>query len=263
MISFVAKKIFGTKNARVIKGMRPIVERINQLEPTMQAKSDADLREMTAEFRRRLGRGGDAGRSPPRGVRGLPRGGQAGAGDAALRRAAHRRHGAPPRLHRRDEDRRGEDAGRHAAGLPERAGRQGRPRHHGQRLPGPPRLGVDGAHLQVPRHDRGDRRPRPLRRRAPAELPVGRRLRDQLRVRVRLPARQHQGFDRALRPARAQLRHRRRGGLDPDRRGAHAAHHLGSCRAVRGAVHARSTASSPGCARTSTTPSTRRRTRRS
>ena len=29
-----------------------------------------------------------------------------------------------------------------------------------------------------------------------------------------------------LRPARAQLRHRRRGRLDPDRRGAHAAHHL-------------------------------------
>ncbi len=57
MISFVAKKIFGTKNARVIKGMRPIVERINQLEPTMQAKSDADLREMTAEFRRRLDKG--------------------------------------------------------------------------------------------------------------------------------------------------------------------------------------------------------------
>src|SRR3954463_16542107 len=57
MISFVAKKIFGTKNARVIKGMRPIVERINQLEPSMQAKSDADLREMTAEFRRRLEKG--------------------------------------------------------------------------------------------------------------------------------------------------------------------------------------------------------------
>jgi preprotein translocase subunit SecA len=54
MISFVAKKIFGTKNARVIKGMRPVVERINQLEPSMQAKSDADLREMTAEFRRRI-----------------------------------------------------------------------------------------------------------------------------------------------------------------------------------------------------------------
>src|SRR5579863_6642715 len=62
MISFVAKKIFGTKNARVIKGMRPIVERINQLEPTMQAKSDADLREMTAEFRRRLEGAGGGGK---------------------------------------------------------------------------------------------------------------------------------------------------------------------------------------------------------
>ncbi len=109
----------------------------------------------------------------------------------------------------------------------------------------------------------GDRGPRSLRRRAPGELPLGRRLRDQLRVRVRLPARQHQGFDRALRPARAQLRDRRRGRLDPDRRGAHAAHHLGPGRAVRRSVHRRSTASSRGCARTSTTPSTRRRTRRS
>ena len=57
MISYVAKKIFGTKNARVIKGMRPFVERINQLEPTIQAKSDADLRGMTGEFRRRLEQG--------------------------------------------------------------------------------------------------------------------------------------------------------------------------------------------------------------
>jgi preprotein translocase subunit SecA len=32
---------------------------------------------------------------------------------------------------------------------------------------------------------------------------------------------------RALRAARAQLRHRRRSRLDPDRRSAHAAHHLG------------------------------------
>src|ERR1700689_1547370 len=64
MISFVAKKIFGTKNARVIKGMRPIVERINQLEPSMQAKSDADLRGMTAEFRRRPHPPGGGGGEP-------------------------------------------------------------------------------------------------------------------------------------------------------------------------------------------------------
>ncbi|HXJ21221.1 MAG TPA: preprotein translocase subunit SecA [Polyangia bacterium] len=57
MISYVAKKLFGTKNARVIKGMRPIVERINSLEPTIQAKSDTELRAMTAEFRNRLDQG--------------------------------------------------------------------------------------------------------------------------------------------------------------------------------------------------------------
>jgi preprotein translocase subunit SecA len=57
MISFVAKKIFGTKNARVLKGMRPIVERINQLEPAMQAKSDVELRAMTIDFRSRLDNG--------------------------------------------------------------------------------------------------------------------------------------------------------------------------------------------------------------
>ncbi|MFL5304082.1 MAG: DEAD/DEAH box helicase, partial [Polyangia bacterium] len=57
MISFVAKKIFGTKNARVLKGMRPIVEHINQLEPAMQAKSDVELRAMTVDFRSRLENG--------------------------------------------------------------------------------------------------------------------------------------------------------------------------------------------------------------
>jgi preprotein translocase subunit SecA len=40
--------------------------------------------------------------------------------------------------------------------------------------------------------------------------------------------------DRELRAARPQLRDRRRGRLDPDRRGAHAAHHLGRGRAVGG-----------------------------
>ena len=57
MISYVAKKIFGTKNARVIKGMRPIVEHINSLEGGLQAKSDAELRAMTGAFRTRLDQG--------------------------------------------------------------------------------------------------------------------------------------------------------------------------------------------------------------
>jgi preprotein translocase subunit SecA len=53
----LAKKIFGTKNARVIKGMRPLVERINQLEPDLKSKSDAELLAKTGEFRRRLDQG--------------------------------------------------------------------------------------------------------------------------------------------------------------------------------------------------------------
>ncbi|MDX2023895.1 MAG: preprotein translocase subunit SecA [Deltaproteobacteria bacterium] len=57
MIGLLAKKVFGTKNARVIKGMQPLVARTNSLEPTMKAKSDAELAAMTGEFKNRLQRG--------------------------------------------------------------------------------------------------------------------------------------------------------------------------------------------------------------
>ncbi|RMH35935.1 MAG: preprotein translocase subunit SecA [Deltaproteobacteria bacterium] len=51
------KKIFGTKNERELKKLRPKVEAINALEPRMQDKSDAELKAMTAEFRQRLDNG--------------------------------------------------------------------------------------------------------------------------------------------------------------------------------------------------------------
>ncbi len=57
MISLIAKKLFGTKNARVIKGMQPLVEKIGGYEPAFQKKSDEELRAMTGEFRRRLDQG--------------------------------------------------------------------------------------------------------------------------------------------------------------------------------------------------------------
>jgi len=57
MFSYVAKKIFGTKNARVIKSMRPIVARIGDLESGLQTKSDAELQAMTPELKRRLEKG--------------------------------------------------------------------------------------------------------------------------------------------------------------------------------------------------------------
>ena len=62
-------------------------------------------------------------------------------------------------------------------------------------------------------------------RRAPRGLRLRHHLRHQQRARLRLPARQHGRLGRGVRPARPQLRHRRRGRLDPHRRGADPAHH--------------------------------------
>ncbi|HEY4313425.1 MAG TPA: SEC-C metal-binding domain-containing protein [Pirellulales bacterium] len=46
--------LFGSSNARFIKRLQPKVDAINALEPKYQAMTDADLRNQTAEFRRRL-----------------------------------------------------------------------------------------------------------------------------------------------------------------------------------------------------------------
>jgi preprotein translocase subunit SecA len=51
------KKIFGSHNDRVIKGILPLVERIGALEPELVRLSDADLRARTADFRQRLANG--------------------------------------------------------------------------------------------------------------------------------------------------------------------------------------------------------------
>jgi preprotein translocase subunit SecA len=51
------RKIFGTRNERVIKGLLPLVERINALEPGFEALSDEGLRAKTAEFKGRLAEG--------------------------------------------------------------------------------------------------------------------------------------------------------------------------------------------------------------
>ena len=73
-----------------------------------------------------------------------------------------------------------------------------------------------------------------------------RHLRHELRVRLRLPARQHGRLARGRRPARPRLRDRRRGRLDPDRRGAHAADHLRRARGRRARPTTTSRASSKG-----------------
>ncbi len=57
MISYLLKKIFGSKNERELRRLQPLVDRINQLEPAMQRLSDAELQAKTPEFKERLRQG--------------------------------------------------------------------------------------------------------------------------------------------------------------------------------------------------------------
>ena len=57
MIGGLIRKIVGSKNERELKRMRPIVEKINSLEPQIAALSDVQLRAKTPEFKERLANG--------------------------------------------------------------------------------------------------------------------------------------------------------------------------------------------------------------
>src|SRR6056297_291608 len=56
-IGTVAKKIFGTPNDRKVKATRPLIDKINALEPEFEALSDEGLIEKTAEFKQRVAAG--------------------------------------------------------------------------------------------------------------------------------------------------------------------------------------------------------------
>lgn len=57
MITQLITKIIGTKNERELRKLKPIVERINSLEPVIQKLSDAELASKTVEFKERLSQG--------------------------------------------------------------------------------------------------------------------------------------------------------------------------------------------------------------
>lgn len=57
MITQVVRKLFGTRNERVLKSLKPLVVRVNELESTYQAMSDEQLRGQTVAFKERLSRG--------------------------------------------------------------------------------------------------------------------------------------------------------------------------------------------------------------
>ena len=57
MIGSLIKKIVGSKNERELKRIQPIVQRINPIEPKILPLNDDQLRDKTAEFKERIGRG--------------------------------------------------------------------------------------------------------------------------------------------------------------------------------------------------------------
>jgi preprotein translocase subunit SecA len=57
MILNFLTKVFGSKNERELKRLAPLVERINELEPEIQAMSDETLRAQTPRFKERLENG--------------------------------------------------------------------------------------------------------------------------------------------------------------------------------------------------------------
>ena len=56
-------KIVGDPNARELKKLHPLVDEINSLEPEMAELNDEQLRDLTAEFKQRIGQGETVGDS--------------------------------------------------------------------------------------------------------------------------------------------------------------------------------------------------------
>ncbi|MGA2597407.1 MAG: preprotein translocase subunit SecA, partial [Bryobacteraceae bacterium] len=57
MLDTILAKVFGTKNEREIKALRPIIAAIGDLEPQIQQLSDTELAQKTQEFKQRLANG--------------------------------------------------------------------------------------------------------------------------------------------------------------------------------------------------------------
>ncbi|EAQ31608.1 preprotein translocase subunit SecA [Idiomarina baltica] len=57
MLGSLFRKVFGSRNDRILKTLQKRVNRINQLEPEFEALSDEQLKEKTTEFRKRLNEG--------------------------------------------------------------------------------------------------------------------------------------------------------------------------------------------------------------
>jgi preprotein translocase subunit SecA len=147
------KSMFGSRNRREVQRLLPVVARIAELEPRIQALSDDDLARKTVEFKEKLAQGAtldDILIEAFACVR------------EASRRAMKMRHfdvqmlgGAVLHQGKIAEMSTGEGKTlvATAASVPERAGRQGRLRRHGERLPGEARPRLDEPGLQGARSE--------------------------------------------------------------------------------------------------------------
>ncbi|GIX15761.1 MAG: hypothetical protein KatS3mg118_3720 [Paracoccaceae bacterium] len=242
----LARKVFGTANDRKLRAYRPIVQKINALEEETRALSDDALRARTESFRQRLKAGESLDDLLPEAFATVRE---------ASRRALGLRHfdvqligGIVLHQGKIAEMKTGEGKtlvatlpaylnalsgkGVHVVTVNDYLARRdaewmGRIYRF---------LGPDGGRRSSPASPRR-RSARAYRRRH--------HLRHQQRARLRLPARQHEDRLEDMVQRGTSLRHRRRGRLDPDRRGAHAADHLGADRGPLGASTSRSTRSSP------------------
>ena len=57
MIGYVLKKVFGTKSERDLAKMKPLVAKVNEIEKSLQLISEDNLKNKTAQFRKRLQNG--------------------------------------------------------------------------------------------------------------------------------------------------------------------------------------------------------------
>lgn len=57
MLSFILKKVFGTKSGRDLKKMQPLIAQINEIETEYQKLSDEQLKAKTLEFKDRIAKG--------------------------------------------------------------------------------------------------------------------------------------------------------------------------------------------------------------
>ena len=157
MISNILTRIFGSRNERLLKQYAPGRPRDQRARARRSPRSPTrSCAAKTGELKARVAGGATLEDVLPEAFAVVREAGKR----ALLMRhfdvQLHGRHGAALRQDRRNAHRRRQDARRHAAGVPQRARRQGRAHRHRQRLPRAARRRLDGPHLQVPRtHGRG------------------------------------------------------------------------------------------------------------